>query len=211
MAGATGLATEQQRALDRLRDAEDLPATYVAGGVAVAFHLSHRTSRDIDRFTFDAAASLDPFRSLARTDPSEVEVTSGTDVALHLRVHGTPVDIVRYPYPLLEPPGEGPRGWPVAGLLDLATMKLAAIAKRGLRRDFWDLKAIVEAGITLPDAGEAYVRRFGKAESDLYHVWRSLTYFDDAERDPAFPLGMTQRKWEAIRRFFEDRAAELIP
>lgn len=211
MARAPGLAKEQQRALDRLRSAHDLPDTYVAGGAAVAFHLSHRQSRDVDLFTFAPDAPLDPFRALARDAPSEIEVTSGTDAALHLRVHGTPVDVVRYPYPLLERAAEGPVGWPVAGLLDLATMKLAAIAKRGLRRDFWDLSEIVRAGISLRIAGEGYRRRFGKAESDLYHVWRSLTYFDDAERDPTLPEGMTEELWETIERFFEDRAAELVP
>lgn len=211
MARARGLAKEQQRALDRLSKAQSLPATYLAGGSAIAFHLRHRRSRDLDLFTFDANAPLDPFRALARPPGSRIEVTASTDVALHMRVDGSPVDVDVYPYPLLERTIAGPSGWPVAALLDLATMKLAAIAKRGLRRDFWDLRAIVESGVTLADAGSAYVRRFGKAEGDLYHVWRALTYFDDAERDPVMPEGMSRRRWEQTKRFFEERARELLP
>jgi len=208
MARGTGLAREQQRALDRLKRHTELPATYVAGGTAIAFHLAHRRSRDIDLFTF-ADVPLDAFSDLARDE--SIVLTEATDVALHLVIEGTPVDVVRYRYPLLDDPVDGPRGWPVAGLLDLSTMKLAALARRGLRRDFWDLRAIVESGITLPEAGEAYLRRFGKTQSDLYHVFRSLTFFDDAERDPMMPEGMSTARWNATKRFFERLARELVP
>jgi len=63
-------------------------------------------------------------------------------------------------------------------------MKLAAIARRGIRRDFWDLHALVESGIALRDAAAGYLRRFGVAETDLYPVLKALTYFDDADREP---------------------------
>lgn len=89
-------------------------------------------------------------------------------------------------------------------------MKLAAIARRGLRRDFWDLFAIGGAGITLAESCEAYVARFGKARSDLYHVLRALTYFDDAEKETAMPSGLTPALWEEIKAHFEEEAPRLI-
>ena len=55
--------------------------------------------------------------------------------------------------------------------------KLAAIAKRGLLRDFWDLYEIGKSGVTLSAACAAYVKRFHVAESDLYHVMLGLTWF----------------------------------
>ncbi len=123
----------------------------------------------------------------------------------------TPVDVVRYRFPLLERPVVGPGGWSTADLLDLAAMKLAAIARRGLRRDFWDLDAMLAAGLSLPQAGEAFRARFGKNEADLYHVARALTFFDDAERDPVFPEGMSARRWASIKAGLEARAHELLP
>ncbi|MGQ0504572.1 MAG: nucleotidyl transferase AbiEii/AbiGii toxin family protein [Myxococcaceae bacterium] len=98
----------------------------------------------------------------------------------------------------------------MAGPLDLAVMKLAAIARRGLRRDFWDLYVVVKSGIALPDIGLAYVCRFGVAESDLYHVLRALTYFEDAERDSALPTGMTAQLWAELKRFFLVEAPKLV-
>jgi hypothetical protein len=94
-------------------------------------------------------------------------------------------------------------GIAVAALLDLATMKLSALSRRGLRRDFWDLAEIVRrGGIPLLQACQAYRQRYGVAEADLYHVLRSLTWFDDAERDPAFPAGLTEPAWREIKAFF---------
>jgi hypothetical protein len=41
-------------------------------------------------------------------------------------------------------------------------------------------------------------------------VCKALTYFDDAERDPALPAGMTPTLWEEIKRFFRAEAPKLI-
>src|SRR5690606_29520197 len=112
--------------------------------------------------------------------------------------------------PPLEPLVTGPSGVMVAGLMDLAVMKLAAIGRRGIRRDFWDLHAILDAGSSLREVGAGYVRRFGLSESDLYHVARSLTYFADAEKDPALPAGLTPAHWESIKRCFVKEAPTLL-
>ena len=82
-------------------------------------------------------------------------------------------------------------------------MKLLAIARRGLRRDFWDLQQIVAAGIPLDAALGAYQRRFGPAAGDLYPVLRALTWFDDAERDPLLPAGLSPEGWREVRATFE--------
>src|SRR5712691_5944626 len=99
---------------------------------------------------------------------------------------------------------------PLASLLDLSAMKLAAISRRGIRRDFWDLYAIVNSGMALRDAGRAYVSRFGVAEADLYHVLRALTYFEDADREEVLPAGLSGDAWNAIKAFFREQAPKLV-
>ena len=89
-------------------------------------------------------------------------------------------------------------------------MKLAAIARRGIRRDFWDLYVLCQGTLTLAEALDAYLARFGKVASDGYHVVRALTYFDDAEREPVSPAGMTDRLWEKIKESFRRAAPRLV-
>jgi hypothetical protein len=87
-------------------------------------------------------------------------------------------------------------------------MKLAAIARRGIRRDFWDLYEIaVQSPVTLPTALDAYRAKFGSAESDIYYVLGSLTYFADAEAEP-LPAGLTPAKWTRVMEYFERSVAE---
>jgi hypothetical protein len=209
MARATGLSPEQLRALDRLKSIRGVDRFYLAGGAAIAFHLRHRRSDDLDLFGPPKAA-FQPFQSLAREHVRSVEVLAVSDATLRLRIGRVPVDVVRYPYPLLERPVPGPRGFRVPTLLDLATMKLAAAARRGLARDFWDLYAIAQSGISLEDMSRAYVERFALAEGDLYHVWRALIWFDDAESEKTRPAGMKPALWKKIRAFFEAEVPRLL-
>jgi hypothetical protein len=204
------LAREQRRALGRLKSVIAETGLYLAGGGAVALHARHRQSNDIDLFGSTDTLDLDQLRGRLLAALDDVQVVSQTDATLHVRVGDAVVDVVQYPYPLLEPPTPGPHGVPVAGLRDLAAMKLAAVAKRGLRRDFWDLYAIVDSGVPLREGAQAYVRRFGVAESDLYFVIRALTFFDDAEAEPVFPAGLSARRWAAIKKYFRGAAPELL-
>ena len=87
-------------------------------------------------------------------------------------------------------------------------MKLAAIAKRGVRRDYWDLYEILsQTRLTLHAVCGDYLRKFGVAEADLYHVLRALSWFEDAESDPTPLRGLTRSKWREIRDWFEQHAA----
>lgn len=194
------LEADQRRALDRVAPIVHRLGLYLAGGTALAFHLRHRHSRDLGLFSLEPQLDLEQVRSSLVALP-DVEVDSMTDATLRVRVAGVPVDVVRYPYPLLHAPLSGPGGIPVAQLEDLATMKLSAAARRGIRRDFWDLHAMFEQGTpTMEQALDDYKLRYGVNESDVYHVLKALTYFADAESEALFPLGLTEPKWQAIKQ-----------
>lgn len=197
------LAEEQLRALDLLTAVGADEHFYLAGGSAVAVHLAHRQSRDLDLFSTLPSADLDQLRTGLIACGAEVSVVAITDLTLALRLGSCPVDVVAYPYGLIDPLIKGPSGFPVAALRDLAAMKLAAIARRGIRRDFWDLyEIVVQTSVTLPVAFRAYRAKFGAAESDIYHVAKSLAYFGDAEAEPP-PAGLTPAKWTTIVEYFE--------
>jgi hypothetical protein len=205
------LSADQLGTLAQLTASPAIDGFYLAGGTATAFHLRHRCSRDLDLFSRSAHEDLENLRQRLVERLPNLEIVAMTDAALHARVGLTPVDVVRYPYPLLEAPAPGPAGFPTAGLLDLAGMKLSAVSRRGIRRDFWDLYAIVTlGGITLDGALDGYLARFGVKEADLYHVLRSLTYFEDAEREPVFPEGLSEASWETIKDFFRNAAPAVL-
>jgi hypothetical protein len=205
------LAPEQVRALAALNRIKALEGFYLAGGSAVSAHLNHRRSLDLDLFSSDPKVDLSRVGRLIAADLDSTEVVSLTDAALTLRVDDLAIDVVCYPYPPLEAPQAGPGGFLVAGLRDLAAMKLSAIARRGIRRDFWDLHEIATStSVSLEIACDAYRARFGVAEADLYHVIRSLSYFEDAETETVLPLGLTEAHWLQLKEFFLNQVPGLL-
>lgn len=210
MAERSVLPASQRRALARLSELGVARELYLAGGVAVAIHLGHRTSRDLDFFGHSPDLDLDVVQA-ALVTTRRAEIIARSDATLHVRFAGADVDVVRYPYPLLVAPRRHESGFRVASLRDLAAMKLAAITKRGARRDYWDLQAIFTSRrISLGRALDDYKRKFGVAESDVYHVLRALSWFEDAERDELLPRGLSSRHWRAVRAYCENAAREEV-
>lgn len=190
------LTSAQRDALVRLARFLD-DSTYLAGGVAVALHLGHRQSRDLDLFTPSADPNLHTER-LAALEP-EARITSQSEGTLYLELRGVPASWIRYRYPLLASPERmASVPVPVASRIDLVCMKLSAIASRGAARDFWDLHALLTASsLTLSEALAAFARKY--AAIDCGHVVKSLVYFADAEAAP-LPMGLQPAQWESIKK-----------
>lgn len=210
MGGATGLSQQQLLALERVGKLPQAKMLHLVGGSAIAVHFGHRRSEDLDIFSLTPDVDLHAVRaSLAKSVPSLV-VRGETDVTLKVAADGAIIDFVRYPYMALEPPTPGPGGVLLASVRDLGAMKLAAIATRGIRRDFWDAFVMAKNGHALAQMAADFRAKFGKEASDLYHVVRALTYFDDAEADPIFPRGMTPALWKRVRTYFAREAPRLL-
>lgn len=192
------LAEAQRRVLRAVGPRLSAAGFYLVGGTAVAIHLGHRRSVDLDWFRPDPIE--DPLAlagELSIAGPSwQVEgLAPGT---LHARVHDVAVSLLRYTYPLLAPLLAWPEyGCGMASLEDLGCMKLAAIAQRGAKKDFFDLHALLRAGHTLPQLLQAFARKY--ASADPAPVLVGLCYFDDADLDPD-PVRLTSPAWEIVRK-----------
>jgi len=171
---------------------------YLAGGTAVALHLGHRRSVDLDWFTPSAIA--DPLQQAGRMRKeglalTDIETQQGT---LHARVDGVRVSLIEYLYPLLkESEPLGATGARVAALEDLSAMKLAAVTQRGTRRDFVDVHALCARFRPLRDLLDLYRGKYGV--TDATHVLYGLSYFDDAESEQ-MPDLLAPADWAVIKR-----------
>jgi hypothetical protein len=85
----------------------------------------------------------------------------------------------------------------MASLADLGAMKLLAIAQRGSKKDFVDVYALGQERQSLTPLLDAYRDKFDV--EDISRILYSLTYFEDAEREP--PLHMFwDASWDDIKR-----------
>ncbi len=192
--------------LELLRELMKLPALEgfnLAGGTALALQIGHRISVDLDFFgdvDFEGITILDSLRDIA-----EIKIINQSRAILILNVNGIKVDFVRYRYPLLHPVREMD-GVRLFSILDIGSMKLAAITNRGRKRDFFDLFFILRA-YSLRHLLEAYNAKYSDGSEFL--VRKSLVYFEDAEEDDIPSVFDKSVTWPIVKRTIELEAKKL--
>ncbi len=202
------LAPRLRTALRSLGPGAESEGFYLAGGTAVALHLGHRRSADLDWFTEHPVGDflLLGRRLFGLGIPLAVEaVAPGT---LHGRLHGVRASFFEYRYPLLTPLTRWPEcGCALASLDDLACMKLSAIAQRGAKKDFIDLYALAHNHRPLSELLDAYQRKYGIL--DIAHVIYGLSYFDTADSERTPPL-LWNIDWRTAKRAIRGWVAQLL-
>lgn len=167
---------------------------YLAGGTGLALQLGHRRSVDFDWFRRQPIE--DPLRLAAElaslSPPLEVDrVERGT---LHASVSGVRVSFLEYRYPLLKPLREV-AGVSLAAPEDIAAMKLAAVAQRGSKKDFFDVFALGRR-FSLEQMLGFYRAKY--AVEDVGHVVVALSYFDDADKERT-PTLLRRWSWPTVK------------
>jgi len=202
------LTAAQHAVLDGLKTVPQVAEFYLAGGTALALRHGHRRSVDFDFFrptSFDVneleVALHDAFAEFERLPSGEQ--------TLYVRLFGVTTSFFRYPYPRLEDTEPTPWGFGVASDADVAAMKLEAIAGRGSRKDFVDLRILCRSGLTIEAAFDLFERKYGTRRSDRYQRLRALAYFADAEREP-MPDMLVPFDWDEAKRFFTAEAERLL-
>jgi hypothetical protein len=185
-------------------------ALYLGGGTAVAVHLRHRESADLDFFFHASSVDLEQLTALL-SDLGAFAITRRAPGTLRglfadIKVEFLHADQVR-PQVLLREPTEI-AGLRVASLEDLMAMKLKVIGDRGEARDYYDVMCMDERGaVTLEDGIALFLERYELASSNdaLPHLIAALGYLDDVEQDDALPLDK-----RALTPWWQKRQALLV-
>jgi len=178
----------------------------LAGGTGLAFRLGHRISEDLDFFRTDDMDVRSLHKVLAAHGP--YETLQEADHTLTVITHGTKLSFFRVRDPFLFEP-QPHRFFSIAAIGDIALMKLIAISGRGSRKDFADLYIILQAQPTLAAYFDMLPHKYGKSRVNIYHILKSLTYFDDAESEP-MPQMLVPFDWKECRAFFVRQARAIV-
>ena len=194
-----------ERTLKDLQHVSAIRNFNLAGVTDLALHVGHRRSIDLDFFSREP---FDPEAILGKVEPLEGLRVLVKDVeTLPLTIGETKVSFLGYRYPLLFPCDvlfEVEVGDP----RDIACMKISAIAGRGTKRDFIDLYAVSKHH-GLEELLAWFKEKYAKANYSMVHILKSLTYFEQAEKDP-MPDMLINLTWEMIKNFFTIEAPRLL-
>jgi hypothetical protein len=176
---------------------------YLAGGTALAMYYEHRVSFDLDFFTAQPywpevlLEYLKQFGVLVE----KVRVQTGT---LEAEIDGVRTSFFEYHYALIEPFNKY-GSLDVASVIDIAAMKLSAIAKsreKGLLRSRRNPEERV-----FGKSSSSFCQKYGR-EVDLYHIVRAVAFFDDVEDSPD-PSGAVLT-WKEVKQSLKVKSKELF-
>ena len=134
----------------------------------------------------------------------KLETAPGT---LHLDLRGVKISFLHYPYPLLFPLQQFDV-LAIADPRDIACMKLEAVANRGSRRDFVDVYMAARTW-GLREVLTWFGAKYAAVAYNRVHLFKSLTYFRDAEQQP-MPDMLIPLSWDEVRTFFRREVPHLI-
>ena len=173
---------------------------YLAGGTAVALHLGHRISYDLDFFGNKSFDGLVLGRKLSALGDYRNKFLDGNNLIGGF--NGTSISFIFYKPEMIGKFHQF-EGVHIASLDDLIGMKIEAISSRGKKRDFIDLFSIMKyKNISITDAMFLYNEKYKDFNPSMIHALKSLTYFNDAENDP-LPVMKTPIQWQEVKNYFE--------
>lgn len=178
--------------LKRIQSLDTFAGIRLVGGTALALQLGHRKSIDLDFFG-SIESSLEDLVS-EMSGFAKVSPVSQTKMMRFMIVDGVKVDVVNYPYDWIEEPVVED-GVVLAGIKDIAAMKISAITNRGTRKDFVDLFFLLRH-YSFDEIIGFYLQKYSDAQ--LFTTMKSLTYFEDAEEDP-MPLMLEFIEWADVK------------
>jgi len=188
-----------------LEKSKIIQKAYLAGGTALALQLGHRISYDLDFFTrveFDENKLLPEINKISNF---KLERISWRTILGKFK--GIKFSIFYYAYPVIYPTKSFGRV-NIIDVRDIAAMKIAAVASRGIKRDFVDLYFICKEVLPLKKIIELYDKKYKNLATTQVHIMKSLVYFDDAE-GTAMPKMLKPCKWEDVKAYFENEVRKM--
>ena len=179
--------------LKKLQQLSSLQNTRLVGGTSLALQIGHRISIDIDLFG-NITAEEDILIEELKTLGTLKIIKNSKNVRIYL-LNNIKVDLVNYAYPWLEN-AVYEDDICMAGLKDIAAMKLAAVTGRGSKKDFIDI-CFLSREYTLKEMLSFYAEKY--PEGSDFMVLKSLSYFEDAEQDPN-PNMQQNLTWEQAKK-----------
>lgn len=197
--------TIESGTLQLLKELQSFPLlqeTRLVRGTALALQLGHRSSVDLDLFG-TIPFSADEIRDALSENHSLTIVKESMNINIYL-IDGIKVDIVNYKYSWIDSPVRE-EGVTLAGIKDIAAMKIAAIVGRGTKKDFIDLFFLLKQ-FSLREILDLYLQKY--PDGSVFIAMKSLSYFEDAEPDP-MPVMFDEVSWETVKQSVRDAIASL--
>jgi hypothetical protein len=192
--------------LKRLLALPELDNFYLAGGTALTLYYGHRLSVDLDLFSatdFQAGILLPVLERYF----SDFSYSRPNAVGIFGFIGNVKVDLVRHHYhPIIGTPyiADGIR---LISAHDIMAMKVAAILKRAVKKDFWDIAELLDH-YTMDELIDCYNKKYPTHQL-LISIPQALTYFVEAEESEA-PVSLKGQTWSSVKKKISHKVSNYL-
>jgi len=173
----------------------------LVGGSALALHLCHRKSEDLDFFTFEDSFNKEEIlKYIQKFDVKEV--INQTDEQIDILIDGVKVTFFNAKWEFLRP--NEIKKFNLSTIKQISAMKVNTLFLRATYRDYYDLYFLVKNGIGLSEMFDLSKNIVDGLTFKLFSI--ALVYIDDIEDDNINYLDPIEKiSKEKIRDFFQAR------
>ena len=180
---------------------------YLAGGTALSLYYGHRLSYDLDLFSTSSFANEDIIPVLEKNIQGFNYRNASSPVGLFCFADQVKVDFIKHHHhPMIDPPVliDGIR---MLSAREIMAMKIAAILKRGVKKDFWDIYELLHH-FSMDECIKAYTQKY-PSQQLVISIPYALTYFTDAEESET-PVSLNNQTWRGVKKFIQQKVNEYL-
>lgn len=195
------------RILKDLMLLEELKDFCLVGGTALSLYYGHRISVDIDLFSVSKFENQQIIEVLEKNFKGFVYRSANNPIGIFGAIDGVKLDLVNYyHHPLIERPLliDGIR---IYHQHDILAMKVSAILKRGVKKDFWDIAELLNH-FSIQQFIDCYTRKF-PTQQLMISVPHAMTYFADADESED-PISLKGQTWGKVKSFISKKVSDYL-
>ena len=190
--------------LKGLMSMPELASFTLVGGTNLALKFGHRLSIDLDLFSKESFNVDEIYEAILLKYPN-TQLASRSNTMLFTYTNEIKLDFVYLPYLYLAPI-ETYDNIRMLSLTDIAAMKLNAISRRGVKKDFWDMAELLEH-YSIEQMLAFYKKKY--STHDIFHLLRALIYFTDAEKQKD-PDPIKKITWKQVKTKIEKAVKQYL-
>lgn len=173
------LLPKTKKVLQKLEEVEWLKHFVMAGGSALALHLAHRQSEDLNFFTYDDWFLKDKIFSITNFFGS-VEILNETNSQIDFILDGVKVTFFNAKWKFLNPTADTEH-LNIATVEQISAMKTNTMFLRAKFRDYYDLYTIAKERLSVNEIFENAKKIVAGMNFKLFSM--ALIYVEDIEDD----------------------------
>jgi predicted nucleotidyltransferase component of viral defense system len=179
----------------------------LVGGTALSLRYGHRMSIDLDLFSSTEYDTETVIAALERTFPHTYQHISTNSIGIFGYIGDVKIDLVKYHFFPVIAPIVVEEGIRFLSDEDIIAMKINAILRRGVKKDFWDIAELMQHY----DVDEMidYYRAKYPNQILMISIPRALTYFDDADNSDT-PICLKQQTWNDIQTIISNKVRDFL-